>query len=336
MSSKFSRRELLRKTSVSLLGGSFLLASAEEQALADAIETGHTRLPERRDPETPMPNGKIKDLQISRLILGGNLIGGWAHARDLLYVSRLFKAYNTPERIMETFRIAENHGINTVLVTPGEIPFVTRYNREFGGHLQSMVQIWPDEKDPFGEIDKAFDLGAETMYIQGAAADRLVKGGKMDLLAELVERIQLTGCPGGVGGHALTVVEECERLGVAKDYYVKTFHPDQYWSAHPVEKREEFEVDAARHAEHDKFHDNIFDLYPDRTMAFMKSVKKPWVAFKTMAAGAVHPREGFPFAFDNGADFVAAGMFDFQVQEDVGYALKALAGAKARERSWMA
>ena len=35
-----------------------------------------------------------------------------------------------------------------------------------------------------------------------------------------------------------------------------------------------------------------------------------------MAAGAIHPREAFKFAFEGGADFVCAGMFDFQVIED--------------------
>jgi hypothetical protein len=36
-----------------------------------------------------------------------------------------------------------------------------------------------------------------------------------------------------------------------------------------------------------------------------------------LAAGAIHPREGFKYAFENGADFVCAGMFDFQIIEDV-------------------
>ena len=36
-----------------------------------------------------------KDLVVSRVILGGNLIGGYAHARDLIYVSDLIKAYHT-------------------------------------------------------------------------------------------------------------------------------------------------------------------------------------------------------------------------------------------------
>jgi hypothetical protein len=48
----------------------------------------------------------------------------------------------------------------------------------------------------------------------------------------------------------------------------------------------------------------------------MQTVTKPWIAYKVMAAGAIHPREGFKYAYENGADFICAGMFDFQVRED--------------------
>ena len=51
--------------------------------------------------------GKIGNLELSRLIMGGNLIGGWAHARDLIYTSQLVKAYHTDERVMMTLQLAE-------------------------------------------------------------------------------------------------------------------------------------------------------------------------------------------------------------------------------------
>ena len=73
--------------------------------------------PKTPPPQTAkMPTGKIGNLDISRLIIGGNLIGGWAHSRDLIYVSKLFKAYNTQEKIFETLALAEQHGINTILL----------------------------------------------------------------------------------------------------------------------------------------------------------------------------------------------------------------------------
>ena len=39
---------------------------------------------------------------------------------------------------------------------------------------------------------------------------------------------------------------------------------------------------------------------------------KPWIAYKVLAAGAIHPADGFKYAFQNGADFACVGMLDFK------------------------
>lgn len=52
------------------------------------------------------------------------------------------------------------------------------------------------------------------------------------------------------------------------------------------------------------------------------------------AAGALTPQVGFQFAYSRGADFIITGMFDFQIDDDVGIAVKALKRSQKRERPW--
>ena len=71
--------------------------------------------------------GQIGKLKLSRMILGGNLMGGWAHARDLIYVDKLVKAYHTDWRIFRTFHMAEQCGVNTILTNPALMRVINDY-----------------------------------------------------------------------------------------------------------------------------------------------------------------------------------------------------------------
>ena len=48
----------------------------------------------------------------------------------------------------------------------------------------------------------------------------------------------------------------------------------------------------------------------------------------------INPRIALPYAYRNGADFVIAGMFDFQVETDVKIAVSGLQKLKNRNRPW--
>ena len=74
---------------------------------------------------------------------------------------------------------------------------------------------------------------------------------------------------------------------------------------------------------------------PEETIAFMESLPQPWIAFKVLAAGAIHPQDAFKYTFNAGADFLCIGMYDFQMVDDVNYAMEAYAESKVRKRPWI-
>ena len=58
------------------------------------------------------------------------------------------------------------------------------------------------------------------------------------------------------------------------------------------------------------------------------------MGFKVLAAGAIQPEDGFRWAFENGADFVCVGMFDFQIVNNVNVAMEILKNLPNRKREW--
>ena len=84
------------------------------------------------------------------------------------------------------------------------------------------------------------------------------------------------------------------------------------------------------------YHDNLFCTYPDETIEFVNRIKVPVMGFKVLAAGSIQPRDGFRWAFENGADFICVGMFDYQVVEDVNICLDVLNDLPNRQRGWYA
>jgi uncharacterized membrane protein YphA (DoxX/SURF4 family) len=287
-----------------------------------------------KDLKGKLPAGKLGNLTISRMILGCNLIGGWAHARDMIYANTLFKAYNNEKKVIETFLLAEQAGINTIFMVTQYYPTFNKYKKIYKGKMQSICQAMLPDNDFFKDIDLAIKSGADAIYIQGGEGDRYASSGKVNMLKKAVEYIKSQGFPAGVGAHSLETIKSCEREGIPVDFYVKTFHHDNYWSAHPIENREEYCVIREVSPDHNRFHDNIWDLFPQRTIDFMKEVNKPWFAFKVLAAGAIEPKDGFRFAFENGADFICVGMFDFQIIDNVNTASKVLSDLGKRERKW--
>jgi uncharacterized membrane protein YphA (DoxX/SURF4 family) len=334
-----SRRELLKGLAgipfLAGFAGTFLRNFAETRpdavSGATAIRVEYKKL---TDVKGILPDGRLGNMNISRMIMGCNLMSGYAHARDLKYANTLFKAYNTEQKVIETFHLAEMAGINATFMVNDHYNLFNKYLRMYNGKMQSICQTYLKPDKFLDDIDLAIDNGADTLYIQGGEGDRYVRERKIGQLAKAIEYIKKKGYLAGMGAHSLEVIKACEKEGIPVDYYVKTFHNDNYWSAHPIQERVEFSVDTKKYPEHNKIHDNMFDLFPTVTADYMKEVNKPWIAFKVLAAGAILPKDGFRFAFEKGADFICVGMFDFQVVDNVNTASEILGNLNNRERKW--
>jgi len=326
MNTKSNRRSFLKKSAAATLSAP-LIMSLEEYALAGQ---GSAAAPPPAAPsaKATLPTGAIGQVKVSRVICGGNLINGYAHSRDLIYVSSLLKHYFTEEKIMETWSLCEQHGINTMLLYAGEAQAVSLYGkyRAQGGRIQFLAQIAPDKGDLKTEVQRAKDAGAVGAFLVGNLGDAWTREDGVKLIGQLVSNIKAQGLIAGIAAHELRTVKAIEQAGVAPDFYMKTLHDTNYWSARRPDQLKEVIDNYGV--------DNYWCLDPKETIAYMSGVARPWIAYKVLAAGAIDPRAGFKHAFENGADFAAVGMFDFQVAEDVAVANAVLKTTQNRDRSW--
>ncbi len=324
-----NRRNFLKKTAAAALALPAISSLEEYTLLAKETDPATAPLPAPGSKAT-MPVGTIGSMKISRLICGGNLIGGYAHSRDLIYVSKLLQAYFTDEKIMETWAQCEANGVNTMIFNPSNkngLSVYTKY-RARGGKIQFIGQLDPNKQAIADAVKEAVDAGAEGAVLVGNKGDLWVREGDLDSINKFVEAAKLEGLVVGIGGHELRTHMKIEQAGIKADFYMKTLHENNYWTARRPDQMKEVIDNYGI--------DNYWCMDAQGAIDFMKTVKKPWIAYKVLAAGAIHPKNGFRYAFSNGADFCVVGMFDFQVGEDVIVANEIIKGLQNRERPWMA
>src|SRR5271157_1515779 len=177
---------------------------------------------------------------------------------------------------------------------------------ERGGKMQWIAQTYPTPDNLKENIQLAIDNGAVGAFCMGGHAEEVfVKPGKGELIGEVVAFIKQNGLAAGVGSHLLELPILSEQQKFNPDFYFKTFNTVGYAT--------------------DDTHD---------VTALMKTIKKPWIAFKVLGAGRVLPKDGFDLAFKSGADFINVGMYDFQVEPNVSLVRDVVKRHAQRDRPW--
>ncbi|MDR1491105.1 MAG: twin-arginine translocation signal domain-containing protein [Planctomycetaceae bacterium] len=313
MSQQFNRRDFVKATA---LGAS--MASAV--GMPSLANTAHANEQKPIAAKQQIPSGTIAGLTIGRMLLGGNLLTHYTHSRDLRYVYNLAAHYNTPEKIFETMRIAEAHGITAVVIhtAKGVVDGMREYKKQ-GGKIQWIICPTAPINDEMAEYtqmcQQCIDAGVDALYLWGVQSDQLVNQPK--LIKKAVSTMKSFDVPVGVAAHKLSVIEVCEQEKIKCDFYLKTFHHHKYPSAKLN-------------------YDSSWCEDPDKMIEAMSKVEKPWIAYKIMAAGAIPPRNALEYAFSNGADFTVFGMFDYEIDEDTRLLNEVLAldSVKNRKRKW--
>ena len=242
-----------------------------------------------------LPKDTIGKYAISRLICGGNPFIYVAHSGDLVYVNQLFKAYQTHEKVVETLMLCVDLGINTFLGRADDnvVEILGKYEKAAGSKILWIAQTAPERTPIADNIKFAANNGAIACFVHGRTSDTHISEGKVDEMLQYVEAIKERGLVAGVGAHNPNTIKTVEEAGAETDFYFLTINNAGYEC------------------------DN-----PQLASETMKSIDKPFIGFKVLGGGRTHPKDGFPFAVQGGADFIAVGMFDFQVAENVEIAKK--------------
>ncbi|HON07483.1 MAG TPA: hypothetical protein PLW02_05205 [Verrucomicrobiota bacterium] len=325
--SSSTRRGFIKKSLAAAIAMP-VVSSFEEKILLAQSQSGQPSSENKSSVD--MPYGTIGKVKISRIICGGNLISGYAHSRDLIYVSRLLKEYFTDEKIMRTWELCEQNGINTMIFNPHDahaVAVLKKY-RQNGGKIQYFAQLDPNPSDISKNIKEAVDQGAVGILLVGNYGDAWTRENKIDLIARFIETVKAQGVISGVAGHEIRTIMAVEKAGIKPDFYMKTLHSHNYWSKkRPDQDKEVIDNYGV---------DNYWCIDPEATIRYMSQVQRPWLAYKVLAAGALTPAVGLKYAFQNGADFCVVGMFDFQVAEDAAITVGAVKATQNRDREWMA
>ena len=296
----FVRTLLPGALALAVFGGCFFLqyragAFKKVEAVTSATVKVHefTALAALKSPFAE--KAKIGGVEISRLALGGDLIAGHAHARDLIWTDEFMLRYNSGATLPRTVRYCLHCGIDAAFAeTPFLKPMLSAA-KAVRGDFKFFANC-ADAKDAV----KAAKFGAKGVYMRPEVADALARKGDDSALRLFFADLRATGLAAGVGAEDVATVKFCAESGIAPDFWVLAYHSLDYPAATLKTRC-----------------NNIWCVDPGAAAAYMKTRPEPWVAIRGLAGGAIKPEKAYKFAVDGGAAAVAIDLLDYRIVETV-------------------
>jgi hypothetical protein len=253
-----------------------------------------------------LPTIKLGKHDVGRLIIGGNPMYGHSHFNKLLSAHQ--RDWHTPERVLALLKRAEEVGINTWQNSfrPRTVEDIDRW-RASGTKMYWLSLGNPDWAKSPEQIDEAAKRKPIGIAPHGRTAEDLHRANKLNILVDLLKRIRQTGALVGLSAHNPALIELCEEKGWDVDYYMCCL----YYLSRPQDEYAKILGSDLPLGE------KYLPSDPPRMFKVIKSVKRPCLIYKILAAGRridtpAEVRKCFETALTNckPTDAVIVGMYN--------------------------
>ncbi len=222
---------------------------------------------------------RLGDVEVSRLIIGGNPFSGFSHQspeRDLEMVH-----FYTTEKVKEALRKAEEAGINTFIGRSDK--HIKRILLEYwdeGGTIQWFAQTSSEFVDQIKDIKDVAAWGATGVYVHGGNVDYWFIHREYDMIELALKTMRECGVVAGLAGHSV------EAHTWIRDNLKPDFQMCSYYDTIP-RTVEPHHVSNVR-----PYWD---DSHPERMVKLIHTLRWPAVHYKVFAGGNRPIRAGFEY-----------------------------------------
>ncbi len=291
LQSETGRRAFLKQA----CGSAAALAAAGLDARAGAAP--------QTAPPGNLPTIQLGSHKVTRLIAGGNPIGGFGHS--VPNMDRHMLDYFTLERTTEFLEKCAREGINTWQFDHMEKPIAAlRAAREHGAQLNFICLHAERPKDaPIKAV--IVDMNAIAIVHHGGVTDSLFRAGKAQQVRDFVKKVHDHGVLAGVSSHCPDNIKRMADEGWENDLFMTCL----YYVSRPKEEQEKLLGKVV-------VGEPFFESDPVDMTNVIRQVGKPCLAFKILAAGRKcgdqkSVQNAFRFAFERikPTDAVIVGMY---------------------------